>query len=275
MTVEIDRAGVAGIQELVRDLLRELDRVAGLAGVRWFLAYGTALGAIRDGDLIPWDVDADIWLPHDQHQRFLDECVPLLGPDYELLTPETHADYEYLFPRLTRRGIHHVLVRLDIFPLDPAPGRPLTGRLHLRALRLLAQAFFVKRARTDVRLHYSPAKRLLARSLRLLVLPVPGRTMLGLFRRLQHRHAGRGTGVLVNSCGSYGSRELFRSGWFAEAVPRSVGGALLPVPAAYDAVLTQVYGDYRTPVPPARQQEELEHATTTFVAPLREQGLLT
>ena len=70
----VDRAGVAAIQAKVRELLVELDRVTTAADVPVFLAYGSAIGAVRDGDLIPWDVDADVWLPHESRRRFLDEA---------------------------------------------------------------------------------------------------------------------------------------------------------------------------------------------------------
>ena len=118
----VDQAGVAAIQVKVRELLVELDRVTTAAGVPVFLAYGSAIGAVRDGDLIPWDVDADVWLPNEHYAVLLEQAAPLLGPEFELLTAETHDDYEYLFPRLVFRDIHHVYVRVDVFPLDPAPG---------------------------------------------------------------------------------------------------------------------------------------------------------
>ena len=269
----VDTAGVAAIQDKVKELLLELDRVTTQAGVPIFLAYGSAIGAARDGDLIPWDVDADVWLPHEHHQRFLDDAVPLLGADYELLTAETHDDYEYLFPRLVFRSIHHVYVRVDVFPLDPAPRSRWLAAAYVKGMHLLDRLFFVKRARTDVRAHYSPAKRLLTRTLKVLSAPLPTRVLLRTFRRLQSA-GGTRSSLVANSCGSYGAREVFERAWFGETVVTPVFGHPLPLPAAYDAVLTQVYGDYLTPVSEERQHDELVHATATFVEPMRAEGLL-
>lgn len=269
----VDLEGVAAIHELVRRLLVELVRVAGAADVPVFLAYGTAIGAVRDGDLIPWDVDADVWLPHEHHQRFLHEAVPLLGPEFELLTAETHGDYEYLFPRLVLRSVHHVFVRVDVFPLDPAPQSRRAAAAYVSVMHFLTKVFFVKRARTDVRAHYSAAKRLLTKTLRLLVSPLPDRVLLRLFRRLQAR-GGPGSELVANSCGSYGAREVFERGWFSSTVTRPVFGRELPITPDYDVVLTQIYGDYLTPVSEERRRQELVHATSTFVEPLRELGVL-
>jgi lipopolysaccharide cholinephosphotransferase len=269
----VDLAGVAGIQELVRRLLVELDRVAARAGVPYYLAYGTAIGAVRDGDLIPWDVDADVWLPQEHQARLVGEATALLGPEFELLTAETHDDYEYLFPRLVLRSVHHVLVHVDVFPLDPAPSSRRLAAAYVAGMHLLAQVFFVKRARTDIREHYSAGKRLLTRLLRAAAWPVPDRLLLRGFRRLQAR--GRPDSPLVaNSCGSYGGREVFERSWFGRPTTRSVFGRDLPLPGDTEAVLTQVYGDFRTPVDAGRQHDELMHATATFVRPLREQGVL-
>jgi lipopolysaccharide cholinephosphotransferase len=269
----VDLAGVAAIQDKVRELLLELDRVTTQAGVPVLLAYGSAIGAVRDGDLIPWDVDADVWLQNEHYERFMTQAVPLLGDDFELLTAETHDDYEYLFPRLVFRDIHHVYVRVDVFPLDPAPRSRRAAAAYVKGMHLFDRLFFVKRARTDVRAHYSPAKRLVTRILRVGSAPLPSGVLLRLFRRLQAA-GGSSSTLVANSCGSYGAREVFERAWFAGTATKQVFGHPLQLPASYDAVLTQVYGDYLTPVSPERQHDELVHATASFVEPMRAEGLL-
>lgn len=264
-------AGLAEVHVLVRRLLAELDRVATEIDLPYVLAYGTLLGAVRGRDLIPWDVDADVWVHHDHADRLVRELAPRLGPDFELLTAETHADYEYLFPRLVIRGIHHVHVRVDLFPLDPAPRSRWARRLYPRVMHTLDRVHFVKRADAGVRLHYSPRKALVARLLRLLALPLPVGVLQRVFRWLQGRG---GRDVLVNSCGSYGEREVVDAAWFAGTVRLPVADLTLPAPSGYAPLLTQLYRDYMTPVPPAQQRRELEAAMTSFVEPLRAAGHL-
>lgn len=267
--------GLGEVHALILELLAELDRVAAATGTSYFLAYGTAIGAVRDGTLIPWDVDADVWLPSQQYDDFLDRAAAQLGERFELIAPETHPDYEYLFPRLTIRGIHHVFVRVDLFPLDPAPRARWVQRGYLTLAHGLAQLYFVKKADTSVRHHYSAGKRWLTRALRLVSAPLPAGVVRRVFRALQAWSPGAGEPtVLVNSCGSYGLREIFDARWFDAAERLPVTGLSLPVPAGYDPLLTHVYGDYRTPVSEDRQHQELAFAQEMFVEPLRRSGLL-
>lgn len=252
-------------------LLGAMDRAAAEVGLTYYLAYGTALGAVREGDLIAWDVDADVWVRHEDRVLLTSAFREALPADVELLTAETHPDYEYLFPRLAFRGIHHVYVRVDVFPLDPAPRSSLGRAVYGRTMRVLDRAFFVKRSDDTVRDHYSPRKRLLLRGLRTLLVPVPDRALRSAFRWLQGRGSPR---RLVNSCGSYGAREFFDAAWFDEIERVAVRGRPLPVPIGHRSLLRQVYGDYGTPVPPEQQEREVRAATSSFVVPLRRAGHL-
>ncbi len=245
------------VHVLVRRLLEEFDRVSSAAGTTYFLAYGTALGAVRDGDLIGWDVDADLWLPHTELDRLLTAAVPLLGDDYELLTAETHDDYEYLFPRLVFRGVHHVYLRVDIFPLDPAPRRRLGRLAYLVAMRALAKTLFVQRAQVELRRHYSPRKRLLLQALRALARPVPSKVVIALFRQLQALGSARSR-TLVNSLWLLRQARVLRGGLVrrqraggpgGSAAPRAVGPQPAPDPALRRLPDTTAAGD----LPPGAQ----------------------
>jgi len=269
--VEVDEAGIAQIQALTRPLLAEAHRALSALGVQHWLAYGTLLGAVREGDLIPWDVDADLWVRGEDIDRIERELPALLGPEYELCSSRSDPTYEYLFPRVARRGVHHCYLRVDLFPLDPAPRGGPARRARTRVLRLLHQVHYVKYADPALRPHLSARERWVIRIGRVIAAPVPGRLIRRLARSVRARG---GSAALASSCGSYGGREYLDGDWFDDTVAMPVAGASLPAPAGWDAALTRLYGDYRTPVDAQRQQVEKTVATLTVVEPLRALGAL-
>lgn len=270
----IDQAGITWIQDRIRDLLADLNRVASDAGFDYFLAYGTALGAVRDGDVIPWDPDADVFLPINQYDEVVSILSSQLSDQYEVLRPG-HGGYEHLFARLAIRGIDHKIIRVDLFPLCRAPAGQLHRRLLSRYQRGLALAYMLKRVRLEDKSHYSTKKRFLAMALRAVLSVIPASAVEGAYRKLlRNRDINSSTETLVNPQGSYGSREFFDARWFAQSRPAMVGGVSHPVPVGVEALLTQLYGNYEQPIPPARVIRELEFITEHYVEPLRATGWL-
>ena len=51
------------------DLLLELDRVCRKHGLKYFLMYGTLLGAVRHGGFVPWDDDLDVIMLRGDYEK--------------------------------------------------------------------------------------------------------------------------------------------------------------------------------------------------------------
>lgn len=97
-------------------------------GIKYSLAYGTLIGAIRHKGYIPWDDDIDIMMPREDYNRFLD----LFNNEYShlsVIAPELndnfYAPYANVFNNRTllkEIGISHrnvnIGVKIDIFPMD-------------------------------------------------------------------------------------------------------------------------------------------------------------
>ena len=71
---QIDDAELQKIQEIQKELIAEVDRICKKCGNHYNMVGVTMLGAIRHGDYIPWDDDADVWMPREDYDRFLDYC---------------------------------------------------------------------------------------------------------------------------------------------------------------------------------------------------------
>lgn len=120
-------------QHRMTEMLLVLDEICQRHGIRYWLAAGTLLGAVRHGGYIPWDDDLDIELLREDYDRLI-ELLPHELPDHlQLQTPETDGGYFYTYAKLRDRRSRLIEtnaydrifdmqgVFIDIFPMERMP----------------------------------------------------------------------------------------------------------------------------------------------------------
>lgn len=118
-------------REIQMTILDEIDRICKENNLKYSLAYGTLLGAIRHKGYIPWDDDIDIFLFREDY----DKLIALLKDpnvkkqEWFSLLDDTVKDYYYPFAKAYDSRTHVKMDRhkgemgiwVDIFPLDSLP----------------------------------------------------------------------------------------------------------------------------------------------------------
>lgn len=74
------------------EILKELDRVCKEADIKYFLAYGTLLGAVRHNGFIPWDDDIDVFMLYPEYEKLLNN-KGLLKDNYFIQSVDTEPQY--------------------------------------------------------------------------------------------------------------------------------------------------------------------------------------
>jgi len=110
------------------DLINKFDKVCKKNGLKYFMAYGTLLGAIRHKGFIPWDDDIDVFMFRDDYEKLIKLSHEFESP-YFLQTPYTDPNYFYSYAKIRNdnttfvsdtfsfQGFHSG-VFLDVFVLD-------------------------------------------------------------------------------------------------------------------------------------------------------------
>lgn len=114
-------------------LLEVLRAICEKHGLRYWLTYGTLIGALRHKGFIPWDDDLDVWMLASDYAKFIHYAKEELPEDVYLELPNDNPRMENGIARLrdnyscgfvnhSRRMLvndHHG-ISIDIFPLYKA-----------------------------------------------------------------------------------------------------------------------------------------------------------
>ncbi len=113
------------------DLLNELRRVCDENNIKYFLAGGSLLGAIRHKGYIPWDDDIDINMLKEDYDKFLKIFNEKCNNKMKAVSYKNMDGYYYQFAKVTNletvlveknsRDIPGLGVNIDIFPLYYLP----------------------------------------------------------------------------------------------------------------------------------------------------------
>ena len=124
------RLNLDEVHNVLLDILIVFDEVCRAHDLKYSLAAGTLLGAVRHKGFIPWDDDIDVYMPRPDYEKFIKiVSEENILPDYLKLSKDRGSGTNYCFVKVfdTRYQLrcgNHVEVPhpyLDIFPLDGVP----------------------------------------------------------------------------------------------------------------------------------------------------------
>ena len=238
------------------DIMKLVHQFCEEKGIRYYLAYGTLLGAVRHNGFIPWDDDIDIHVSRSDYIRFEKE-FPEWGGVHGLYLAGPHSDKHYL-PRnmmkvcdartelieTTYKNQNRIGVFVDIWPLDNVP----------YSTNLMAKAWVAKSrfqwkmvlASDIVPSSVKGAEALVARIFGLF----STKRLLRSLERGSSRYKDRRTKRCFIS---QGPRVVFNWEWFDQRELHTFEDTAFYIPSHYHEILTARYGDWRK-LPPEEQQ---------------------
>ena len=175
--VEFYCGKIKPIQALEVEILKEIDRICQKHNIKYFLAGGTLLGAVRQGCSIPWDDDLDIGFLRDDFEKFKKACKTELGKGFSYSGPKQGSHYTidkirldatYFSTNFSNKNVYPDGLFVDLLIYDKTSNIKLFQRLHSIVLTALTTLMLIKWFNTPRRNYHYLFTRLFLPLLRLI-----------------------------------------------------------------------------------------------------------
>lgn len=244
-----------GMQSLQLEMLIDLKRICEKHNIKFYLAFGTCLGAIRHKGFIPWDDDIDV-IMYDEDIKELCKYEHELNPKFSIQCHRKDKEFGLLIYRIRNeettlieedhidRDINHGIY-IDIYPLLDYKTSKL-AHIFQTINSMLCRLFVYRKPPMNKNAFFKVfANIMLAITPNTLKEKIATHIYKGL------NNTSKSTHLTVIS--GYPEQNFYRKECFGEPAYAEFEGLKMPVPTLTDEFLRDRYGDYMK-LPPKEMQ---------------------
>lgn len=246
----MEKLEISEIKRHSLNVLKKIKEICEKENLKYFLTYGTLIGAIRHSGFIPWDDDVDIMMPREDYEKFVTYCInnkEALNP-FELFHYKTCKKYIYGIARFSdsnyiiKSHIHKdcgMGIFVDIYPIDAEfRQRDIFKVFLLRMYRVILENKIMLYNK-DFKLF----KKIKIFLIKILSLPFSRRFILkkmdNLVKKNKYSNSQK-VGCVLWDLDRYHPYIL------KETISHRFEDDYFAIPKEYDAMLKNTYGDYMT-----------------------------
>jgi len=242
------------LQNKMLGILLEIDRICRENNIRYLLDGGSMLGAVRHHGFIPWDDDADVMMPRDDYDRFIEIAPRALGKKYVFQCIENTREYPYNFGKVfdtstefyekftAKLNISHG-VYVDVFPMD------YVDENYLKQARMIGHLTMARYYKLGIS---HRAKGLVAK-----LIPL---SVINKIISKKMRYCDNSSPKVCKLCHHGKNKPPIDISLFNNVIRVEFESAMLPVPAEYNCFLSERYGDYMK-LPPIEKRVPVHQIT--------------
>ncbi len=249
------------VQRLELEILKKFDEVCQAHGLRYYIAYGTCVGAVRHKGFVPWDHDVDVLMPI-KDAKELSKYQSDFGDQFFVANYKTDETFKNTHMQIVdkkhrckvkQKGheVEEIELAMDIYPFYACPPTKL-GLL-----------FNIWRSHIHKMLVMGPPKnhgKALAIASKIILLFYKEKNRERDIARIEKKLDYQGPSYEI---ADYFGKDItlctaitYRKEWFGEPIKMEFEGLQFDGPADADKYLTKRYGDYMTPPPRTEIEEE-------------------
>ncbi len=240
------------------EVLLAVDSFCKQNNIKYFLYYGTLLGAVRHKGYIPWDDDIDIAMLREDYDKFISAFkwdgieVSAFGKtkNHPFYITKIFKKDTVIIEDIGRKGYAYG-IGIDLFALEKLPDdiklqKELLSKtkLYMALRRVRAIPFYKKR---------KLLKAFAVKTLYYMLSFLSPDAVIKKACETVDRYSGFESRQVFDIMLPYGERSIVWAEWFSNTIEADFEGYKLPIPADYDKILTQIYKDYMQ-LPPEDKQ---------------------
>ena len=241
------------------DILEAVDRFCSENGIRYSLACGSFLGAIRHKGYIPWDDDIDIYVPRADYERMI-QIFPDEIDNVKLVSMEREPRWDRAYAQAYNcrtimdeyaKATMSVGVYIDVYPIDSVPDSDKEWQKYNKLRRTLIRLHESKRIL--IRRDRSLSKNMVLVIMKMLLLPFSSRRIASWISKFAQRYNNKGYGRSFECVQGMLQKRPFKSSLMDEFVRAPFEDREFMIMKDYDAYLSNGYADYMQ-LPPKEKQ---------------------
>jgi lipopolysaccharide cholinephosphotransferase len=235
-------------------ILKEVHEFCQKHHLKYSLAYGTMLGAVRHKGFIPWDDDIDIIMP----RRDYDVLISSFNSEthiqnLQLISHDIDSRYYLPFAKVVNRDTDvkenvnsnfHIGIFVDVFALDNMSDDEVKGADLYRQVKRYGNLLTMKNLVRDKNRSWS--KNLLIRLFHCCLSVIPRTMIIRHIDKLIRKYAGPTMTQYVGNIypGNYGKKEIMPSSWWDNVMEVDFEEYKFNVSKEYHKILSNLYGNY-------------------------------
>lgn len=239
------------------DILQNVHNFCIAHDIKYTLAYGTLLGAVRHGGYIPWDDDIDIAMLRPDYERFMQEYKDEVYKFTECrLDKDVHIGFGKVEDTRTLviegGNTKNLGVTIDVFPIDDLCD---TYEDSVKYFRSFKWNWLIRKVKyRELSIVKTISKKIAVGLLKVVCIPfsVHSLTLKNVERALKHSNPHSKYVGLICDVNVYESEIMKRTIW-SEYQTVSFEGKTFVAVKDTDGYLRSLYGDYMK-LPPKEQQ---------------------
>ncbi len=241
------------------EILRYFKKSCEELGLRYSLAYGTLLGAVRHGGYIPWDDDIDVCMPREDYDKLCAALREKVGRFY-LLDIHKNKDYYQNFAKImdtetifvrddkSIKDVKNYGINIDIFPYDNCPSDVNEYNSHRKRIVSLVEkkALIIKKG---VQKRSNVIKTIIRTAEKAIWCLLGLTYFMNKIEKLVHKYNSVETELMCSWSVFTSFDKSIPADWFDNLTTIGFEGEQYSCFVETDAFLTKLYGDYMTPPP--------------------------